>query len=71
MTNRKTFIQFADFKRGFTIRVPHLHVCSQTRGDADWTKTHTVLPDAVRVNLRESETEREIGHIGELHKSNF
>lgn len=36
-------------------------MCSQTRGDADWTKTHTVLPDTVRVNLRESKTEREIG----------
>lgn len=36
-------------------------MCSQTRGDADWTKTHTVIPDTVRVNLRESGTEREIG----------
>lgn len=33
--------------------VPHLHVCNQPGGDTDRPKTHTVLPDTVRVHLRE------------------
>ena len=43
-------IQF--FEKSWRLSVPHLHVCNQPRGNTDWTKSHTVLPDIVRVHLR-------------------
>lgn len=36
-----------DYRHEWTI----LHVCNQSRGDTDRAKTHTVLPDTVRIHL--------------------
>lgn len=58
--------------------VPHLHVCNQSRSDTDWSKTHTVLPDTVRVHLREirkiirfRDPERKQFYTNELKKKSF